>query len=111
MVSALDRIAPQGERVMKRLVAMIFLTIMCLAACTAPVPEDSKGMLAAEFVGLADSHTIEVTADGGALTLQLEGDAREQAQDFEKGDAVYIRYERRDGVLYAQSIELAPPAQ
>jgi len=97
---------------MKRLITvMTVLAILCLAACIAPVPEDSEGMIAAEFVGLADSHTIEVYVEGEPVALQLEGDAREQAQDFETGDQVYIRYERRDGVLYAQSIEFAPPAQ
>ncbi|GEM_PF-6038794 len=45
------------------------------------------------------------------ISLQLTGDALTQAQSFEKGDEVYVRYERRDGVLYALSIEEAPPAQ
>jgi len=93
-------------------VAMVLLLALLLAACAAPASAtDSEGMMAAEFVGMADSHTIEVMVDGKPVALQLEGDARDQAPDFDEGDKVYIRYERRDGVLYAQSIELAPPAQ
>ncbi len=92
--------------------AAVLLLALLLAACAAQtLAEDSKGMMAAEFVGMADMHTIEVTLDGKPVALQLEGDAREQALAFDEGDKVYIRYERRDGVLYAQSIESAPPAQ
>ena len=115
MVSALNLgYTIWGRGLMKRvLIVMIFLIALLLAACAEPepVPTDSEGRMAAEFVGMADSHTIEVMVNGEPVTLQLEGDARDQAPDFEEGDKVYIRYERREGVLYAQSIELAPPAQ
>ncbi len=72
---------------------------------------DSSGMMAAEYVGMEDAHTIEVYVGEEPVSLQLSGDALEQAQGFDEGDSVYIRYERRDGVLYALSIEAAPPAQ
>ena len=100
---------------MKRMAALCCVALLALglAACAAPgpVPGDSTGVMAADFQGMADSHTVEVTVDGEPVALQLEGDALLQAESFETGDRVYVRYERRDGVLYAQSIELAPPAQ
>ena len=101
---------------MKRLIAAaLCLLMMGLCACAKeapPVPTtDSKGVMAAVFEGMADPHTIEVYVSGKPVAMQLAGDAFEQAESFEKGDEVYIRYERKDGVLYALSIELAPPAQ
>jgi len=92
--------------------ALVVLMMVVMAACAAPAPSgDSKGVMAAEFQGMADPHTIEVLVDGQPIALQLEGDALVQAEGFATGDKVYVRYERRDGVLYAQNIELAPPAQ
>ena len=101
---------------MKRLIAAaLCLLIAALCACAKeapPVPTtDSTGVMAAVFEGMADPHTIEVYVCGKPVALQLAGDAFEQAEDFETGDEVYIRYERRDGVLYALSIERASPAQ
>jgi hypothetical protein len=91
----------------------LLMTTLCACAKEAPpVPTtDSTGVTAAVFEGMADPHTIEVYVCGKPVAMQLKGDARKQAEGFEKGDEVYIRYERADGVLYALSIEKAPPAQ
>ena len=100
---------------MKRLIAlMLCLLMLGLAACAEqklPPSEDSAGVMVAVFAGMADGHTIEVYVNDKPVTLQLEGDALTQAEGFEEGDEVYIRYEQRDGVMYALTIELAPPAQ
>lgn len=102
---------------MKRFLAVILIAALALALCACgaekkPAPTgDSAGVMAATFEGMADGHTIEVVMGGEAVSLQLEGEALTQAESFEKGDKVYVRYERHDGVLYALAIELAAPAQ
>lgn len=97
---------------MKRiLAAAVCVLMMGLCACAKEELPDSAGIMAAEYVGMADSHTIEVYVGDEPVAFQLSGDALEQAPGFEEGDRVYIRYERREGVLYALSIEAAPPAQ
>jgi hypothetical protein len=91
--------------------AALCLLAIALCACAKEELPDSSGMMAAVFEGMADSHTIEAYVGGELVAFQLTGDALAQADSFEKGDEVYIRYERKDGVLYALSIEEAPPAQ
>lgn len=100
---------------MKRIIAVVMcLLALGLASCAqeppAPSP-DSEGVMLAVFEGMADPHTIEVYVDGEPVALQLEGEALNQAGSFEKGDEVYIHYERRDGVLYAYDIEEVSSAQ
>ena len=102
---------------MKRFAAVIcilaLMALICACAKEAPpIPTiDSKGVVVAVFEGMADPHTIEVYVSGEPVAMQLTGDALTQAENFDKGDEVYIRYERKDGVLYAMNIEKAPPAQ
>ncbi len=102
---------------MKRILTGVCIVVLALVLCAcgaekAPTATgNSAGVMAATFKGMPDGHTIEAVVGGKPMTFQLDGEALTQAESFEEGDQVYVRYERRDGVLYAITIELAAPAQ
>ncbi|SFE87601.1 hypothetical protein SAMN05216378_4418 [Paenibacillus catalpae] len=60
------------------------------APTESPVAEAKQGK--GVFVGLADSHTVEITVDGEAAAYQLGEGTEEAANALKEGDAVTFEY-------------------
>ncbi|MCY8722584.1 hypothetical protein P8850_03220 [Bacillus inaquosorum] len=101
---------------MKKLIALMFF-ILLLSGCgvnsqksqgedvsTNSNIETKEGI----YVGLADTHTIEVTVDNEAVSLDITEESTSDLDNFNNGDKVKITYEKsNEGQLLLKDIERA----
>ncbi|KFI02753.1 membrane protein [Bacillus sp. BSC154] len=101
---------------MKKLIALTFF-ILLLSGCGAN-SQESQGEDALTdsniatkegiYVGLADTHTIEVTVDNEAVSLDITEESTSDLDNFNNGDKVTITYEKNDeGQLLLKDIARA----
>ncbi|BEV39969.1 hypothetical protein [Bacillus stercoris] len=101
---------------MKKLIALLFF-ILLLSGCGVnsqksqgeDAPADSNiETKEGTYVGLADTHTIEVTVDKEAVSLDITEESMSVLDKFNNGDKVKITYEKNnEGQLLLKDIERA----
>ncbi|MCP6682259.1 hypothetical protein [Bacillus nakamurai] len=97
---------------MKKIFGCLFF-ILLLAGCGVN-NEKSQGEDAAEklvtkegtYVGLADTHTIEVTVDNEPVSFDITDESAKDIKDLNNGDKVTVKYQKNSkGQLLLKDIE------
>ncbi|MDN0192100.1 membrane-bound protein LytA [Bacillus stercoris] len=101
---------------MKKFIALLFF-ILLLSGCGVNSqksqgeevsPDSNIETKEGTYVGLADTHTIEVTVDNEAVSLDITEESTSDLDKFNNGDKVTITYEKsNEGQLLLKDIERA----
>lgn len=99
---------------MKKLIGLMFF-ILLLAGCGAENQKSQGENVSTDsniktkegvYVGLADTHTIEVTVDNEPVVLDITEESTSELEKFNNGDKVTVKYkENGEGQLLLKDIE------
>lgn len=99
---------------MKKIIGLVFF-ILLLSGCGAnheksqgeDVLNDNTVTKEGVYVGLADTHTIEVTVDNEPMSFDITDESTTDLDNLNNGDKVKVEYEKNaKGQLLLKDIEL-----
>ncbi|MCY8453001.1 hypothetical protein MOC98_09020 [Bacillus spizizenii] len=98
---------------MKKLIALLFF-ILLLSGCGTNQEKNQGDEMSNHdtvtkegvYVGLADTHTIEVTVDNEPVSFDITDESTSDLDNLNNGDKVKVKYEKNEkGQLLLKDIE------